>query len=255
MRSLSGRSRRSGARPVRSSSVSAAGKLEQGERIAAGGADEVLAHDRGQRAVEQRSGVGGAQPGEPQLGQPMGIELPRIAVARPDEHRDRIGLQSPRDEHERLGRRAVEPVRVVDDAQQRLRVGGRREQAQDRHRDEEAVLDALVRQPEGAPQRGALHVGQLAGAVEERPQQLMQPGEGQLGLGLDAGAGEHPHAVRPRQRVLQQRGLADPGVAAQRRACRCASRLAASEQAVDGRALALSAQQHGPTLRGTRRWD
>ena len=74
MRSLSGRSRRSGARPVRSSSVSATGQLEQGERVAAGGAHEVLAHDRGQRAVEQRAGVGAAQPGEPQLGQPVRIE-------------------------------------------------------------------------------------------------------------------------------------------------------------------------------------
>ena len=184
----------------------------------------------------------------------MGIELPCIAVARPDEHRDRIGLQPPRDEHERLGRRAVEPVRVVDDAQQRLRVRGRCEQAQDRHRDEEAVLHALVRQPEGASQRGALHVGQLAGAVDDRPQQLVQPGERQLGLGLHAGAGEHPHAVRLLQGVLQQRGLADPGVAAQdeRAAARLPGRL---EEAVDGRALALPAQQHGRTLRRTRRRD
>ena len=194
------------------------------------------------------------QPGQPQLGQAMRIELPCIAFARPDEDRDRIGLQPAGDEHERLGRRAVEPVRVVDDAQQRLRIGGRREQAQDRHRDEEAVLHALGRQPERAPQRGGLHVGQLVGDVEHRPQQLVQPGERQLGLGLDAGAGEHPHPVGARQRVLQQRRLADSRLAAQHEgaAARLPGRV---EQAVDGRALAVSAQQHGPTLRRTRRSD
>ena len=50
---------------------------------------------------------------------------------------------------------------------------------------------------------------------EDRPQQLMQAGEGQLGLSLDAGAREHAHPVGARQRALQQRGLADPRLAAQ----------------------------------------
>ena len=145
----------------------------------------------------------------------MRVELARVVVARPDEHGDRVGLQPPRHEHERLGRRAVEPVGVVDDAQQRPLVGGGGEQAQHGDRDQEAVLDPLGRQPEGAAQRGGLHVGQLAGAVEHRPQQLVQAGEGQLGLGLDAGPREHAHPVGAGQRPLQQRGLADPGLAAQ----------------------------------------
>ena len=184
----------------------------------------------------------------------MRVELARVALARPDQHGDRIGLQAPRDEHERFGRRAVEPVRVVDDAQQRLRLGRRGEQAEHRHRDEEAILHALGRQPERAAQRGGLHVGQLGGAVQHRPQELVQAGEGQLGLGLDAGPGEHAHPVGARQRVLQQRGLADARVAAQHQdaAARGAGRI---EQAVDRLALAVSSQQHDPTLRRTRRWD
>ena len=154
MRSLSGRSRRSGARPVRSSSVSAAGSSSRASGLPPVAPTRSSRTTAGRAPSSSARGVGVAQPGEPQLGQPVRVELPRVALARPDEHRDRIGLQAPGDEHERLGRRAVEPVRVVDDAQQRLRVGRRREQARDRHRDEEAVLHALGRQPEGAPQRG-----------------------------------------------------------------------------------------------------
>ena len=127
------------------------GQLEQGERVAARDADELLAHDRGQGAVEERRRFGAAQPREPQLGQPRRLEMPRVALARADEHADRIGLQAAGDEDERVGRRPVEPVRVVDDAQQRLLVGRRGEQAQDGHRHQEAVLDAVGRQPEGAP--------------------------------------------------------------------------------------------------------
>ena len=56
------------------------------------------------------------------------------------------------------------------------------------HGDEEAVLDAIGGQPEGAAQGGGLDVGKLVGEVEDRPQQLVQAGEGQLGLGLDPGA-------------------------------------------------------------------
>ena len=229
-------------------------QLEQRERVAAGDVDQLVAHDRGQGAVEQGPRLGVAQPGEPQLGQPVRLERARVALARSDQHGDRVGLQPPGDEHERLGRRAVEPVGVVDHAQQRLVVGHGREQAQHGDRDEEAVLDALGGQPEGAAQGRGLDVGELVGEVEDRPQQLVQAGERQLGLGLDAGAGEHAHPVRARQRALQQRGLADPRVAAQHEhaAARVPGRV---EQAVDRRALALSAQEHAPTLRRTRRWD
>jgi hypothetical protein len=224
------------------------GQLEQGERIAAGGADELLAHDRGQRAVEQGGGVGIAQSGEPQLRQPMRVELPCIVLARCDEHRNRIGLQTPRHEDERVGRRAVQPVRVVDHAQQRLRVRGRREQAEDGHRDDEAVLHAVGRQPERAPQRGGLHVRQLVGPLEDRPQQLVQPGEGQLGLGLHAGPGEHAHPFRACHRMRQQRGLADSRVATQHEHT-AARGPGGVEQLVDRLALAVSSQQHAPTLR------
>ncbi len=108
-------------------------------------------------------------PATPQLGQPVPLEGACVGLARADEHGDRIGLQAPGDEHERVGRRAIEPMRIVDDAEQRLRVGGGGEQAQHGDGDEEAVLDAVGGQPEGAPQGAALHVGERVGVVEDGP--------------------------------------------------------------------------------------
>jgi hypothetical protein len=226
-------------------------QLEQGERVSPGSADEILTHPRGQRAVEQGAGVGVAQSGKPQLGQPVRVELAGIVLARCDEHCDRIGVQTPRHEHERVGRRAVEPVRVVDHAQQRLRVCGRGEQAQDGHRDEEAVLHAVGRQPERAPQRSVLHGRQLVGALQDGPQQLVQARERQLGLGLHGRAGEHPHAVGALPCVCQQRGLADPRLAAQYEDA-AARGPGCIEHAVDRLALAVTAEQHAPTLRRDR---
>ena len=110
----------------------------------------------------------------------MPLEGACVGLARADEHGDRIGLQAPGDEHERVGRRAIEPMRIVDDAQQRLRVGGGGEQPQHGDGDEEAVLDAVGGQPEGAPQGVALHVGERVGVVEDGPQELVKAGEGQL---------------------------------------------------------------------------
>ena len=43
----------------------------------------------------------------------------------------------------------------------------------------------------------------------------MHAGEGELVLGLDPDAAQHPHPVRSFARPLEQRRLADPGLAAE----------------------------------------
>jgi hypothetical protein len=225
-------------------------QLVQRERVAAGGAHQRVAHGGGQLAVliEQGDGVALVEADEGELGQARRLEAPRLALARGDEQGDGIGLQAPGDEHERLGRGAVEPVRVVDHAQQRLVVGDRGQDAEQRDRDEEAILDAVGGQPEGAVQRGGLNRRQRLGAIEHGPQQLVDPRERQLGLRLDADAGEHAHPLRAPNRVREQRRLADPRLAAEDEgaAARGAGR---AEQTVDCLALALSPQEHRGTLR------
>ena len=69
--------------------------------------------------------------------------------------------------------------------------------------------------PNAVRMAAALRVGQVLHRVQGGPQQLVQAGEGQVRLRLDAGRGEHPVAPAARgvDRSGQQRGLADPGLA------------------------------------------
>jgi hypothetical protein len=74
-------------------------------------------------------------------------------------------------------------------------------------------------------------------------QEQVQAGEGQLGLGLDAGPAQHPHPACAPSRVVQQRGLADPGLTPddQRTADPVPSRV---EEGVDPLLLGATTPQH-----------
>ena len=100
---------------------------------------------------------------------------------------DRLGQQAPRDEAERLHRHLVEPLRVIDDTEQRLVVGGGGHQAQHRQPDQEAVRGRPDSAAESDVQRLALWFGQLVEVVHQRRAQLLQPGECELHVGLHAG--------------------------------------------------------------------
>ena len=112
-------------------------------------------------------------------------------------------------EHERLGGAGVEPVRVVDEAQQRLPLRRLGEQREHGERDEEPLVARAVGEAERAAQRARLRRRQPVGVAEDRPQQLVQAGVRDLRLGLDAAPAEHAHARRQAARLLEQRRLAD----------------------------------------------
>jgi hypothetical protein len=57
-------------------------------------------------------------------------------------------------------------------------------------------------------QRVLLRTGQPPGMTDQRPAQLMQPGEGQLHLGLHTHRSGHPAPPGPADQVIQQRRLA-----------------------------------------------
>jgi hypothetical protein len=81
----------------------------------------------------------------------------------------------------------VEPLRVIDEAQQGSVVGGRSHQAQHCQPDEKAVR----RLPEAAAksdvQRFALRFGQLVKVIQQRCAELLQPCERKFHIGLHAG--------------------------------------------------------------------
>ena len=172
-------------------------------------------------------------------------------LARGEHDPDRLRQQATGDEGQRQRRGLIQPLRVVDDTQQRTLLGHLREQAQHRQPDEEPIRGSAGAQPEHDLHGLPLRRRELLEPVEQRPAQLMQAGEGQLHVRL------HPHRPhdgqirRRRDQVLQQRRLPDPGLAAQHQR----PALAATDrrdQVVQQRALARPAAQAGAPGRSAR---
>ena len=156
-----------------------------------------------------------------------GLERAQLALARAEQQRDALRVEPPGHELQRVRGPGVEPVGVVDDAQHRFALRELGEQREAGRVDEEALLAAALLQPERGPQRGRLRRGQAVEPAQRGPQQLVQGRERQLGLRLDAPCHQHLHAGRLLARVIQQRGLAGAGLAAQheRAAARRAGRV------------------------------
>ena len=144
------------------------------------------------------------------------IERRCLAFAKPDHHHERIGAEAASDESERIGGWAVEPLDVVGDHQDRAASGGIREQREGRQGDEERVFGRSLDQSERHTERRVLRLRQRLEPGEDRPEQKVKAGERQICLRPDTGRREHSHLRGPGQldSPLQQRRLADPGVAA-----------------------------------------
>jgi hypothetical protein len=136
---------------------------------------------------------------------------------------------------------------IVDRAQQAVVVGRIGEQPEGRERDEEAVVHRPAAQPERARQRVGLALRQAVDRAEHGAHQLVQAGEGHLGLGLDPDCPQDRHAAGARDRVVEQRRLADPGLAAHHEDA-AAGGARPFEERVQLSALHVSAVEHPPSI-------
>jgi hypothetical protein len=192
-------------------------ELDQGQRMAVcllenPGADALVERTRGDLR-QQRPGRLFIQSVQPEFGQAR--QLIRHGISwdrRPDrEHqRYRLRQQAAPDESEYLGRGLVEPLGVVYDAQHGLLLGGLRHEAERGEGDHEPVGAIPGGQPERDAEPATLRLGQRPEPAEHRRAQLVQPGEGELHLRLDAGHPGHPETGCLGDQVAQQFRLADP---------------------------------------------
>ena len=223
----------------------AARQLQQRQRVAARLGHDPIAHPLVERTrhhgLQQRLRITVVQPADDELRQPL--EMPLAGrLAHGEDQPDRLGPQTARHERQRLRRRAVEPLRIVHDADQRPLLRHVGQQAQDRQADEEAIRRVAVAQAERRAERLALRAGKALQAIHERRAELMQPGERELHLRLDARRPGDAAARRVPHQVLEQRALADAGLAAQhQRPAR--TRAHARHQLIQRRALAAPAEQ------------
>jgi hypothetical protein len=123
------------------------------------------------RSVEQLHGHCRVKRAEAALRQPGVGENRRVTIADGSQQDDRVGFQAACDEGEHVGCRAIEPVGVLGDQNQRRVAGDFRQQVERRHGDA------------GCP----LSWDQVSRVVLDRPQQLMQAREGKTRLRLNAG--------------------------------------------------------------------
>ena len=229
-------------------------QLEDRQRVAARLRDEPVAdalvepaRDDGR---EQGARVLLGEPSERQLRQADQLALVR-RLAHGEDDRHRLGQQPSRDEAQDLAGSGVEPLGVVDEAQQRALRGDLGQQAERGQGDQEAVGRGAGRQAQRDAQRGLLGLRERAEPTEHRRAELMQSRERQLHLGLDPGDPGDAEARRLPSAMVQQRRLADARLAADDQHCALPA-ADVLQQPVERLALAGSPQQHRRTGRGHR---
>ena len=120
----------------------AARQLQQGQRVATGLGDDpladVLVEPAGDDRGEQGARILVIEPLQAQLRHARQLAL-LARLADGEDDRDPLGEQAARHEPERLRGGLVEPLEVVHETQQRLRLGRLGQQRQRRQADEEAV--------------------------------------------------------------------------------------------------------------------
>ena len=160
--------------------------LEDGERVPAGSLPEP-SRDRGRgRAVgvllQQACRVLGRERREVELLESRQLEVIAGVGTRREQEHDGVGHQPLRREEERLRRGAVEPLGVVDDDEERVRLRRDGKQVERRGADREAVERARPPEAERVAERVRLRLGQLGEVIQQGPQQLEQAGAAELRL-------------------------------------------------------------------------
>ena len=130
--------------------------------------DRALAVGGANREFLRLTRVGGRQAREPQLGQAGRWERP-LAVARAEQHDNTLGVEASGGEDERVRRHPVEPLRVVDEAEQRAVAGVLRQEGEDREADEHGFGGIAGRQAQCRVERAALRLGEGGGVGEGMP--------------------------------------------------------------------------------------
>lgn len=172
------------------------GQFEQRQRVSARLGDDPLAYLLVQRHMAARGKqlpcVGVAQTIDEQAGQL--VELSHVA-GQPDgeHHGHRFGGDAPGEEGQCLQGGRVQPLRVVDHAQQRALTGLGGQQLQGRQTDTEHVGGARTRSESGL-EAVAVRGGQCVEMPQHRHAQLVQGGERQFRLVLRPG---RPHSPEP----------------------------------------------------------
>ena len=227
-------------------------QLQQREWVAARLGDDSLAHaivaEARDGRRQQDASVLRAEPSQRQLGQAFQRGCAG-GLAHPEHQCHRFREQPSRHEAEDLARGAVQPLRVIHHAQQRALLCHGSQEAEYGQRDQEVVPRLAGLQTQRDAQSVALRLWKRVEPNQHRSAELMHRRERQVHLGLDAGDPRRPERRRLARAVIQERGLADPRLAAdhQDRALAAADVV---QHPIEHLALGGTAQQYRRTAGG-----
>ena len=173
--------------------------------------------------------------------------MPDTALERREQQNDALGLEPACGEGERVSRRLIEPVRVVDHREQRCLFARLSEQTEDSDTNEEAIPNRCLPQAQGATECRHLRLGQPFEPIEDRMEELVEPGEGELGFRLDPDRSQDPHVGGLLLGVREQRGLPDARLSAHDKGTTL-RRPRAGDESLDSGGLNPPAVEHGPSL-------
>jgi hypothetical protein len=167
--------------------------LQQGRRVPPRLGHDSLAHPR---VTRPRDG-GSQQLQRIRIPQTLDDELRESReivgrLTRGEHDRDRLHGQTARDERERLRRCAIQPLRIVDNAEQRALLGQIRQEAENGQPDDKTVRRNSRVQTEHGPQRVALRARKALQPIHPWRAQLVQSCELVLRLCLDACRARNP---------------------------------------------------------------
>jgi hypothetical protein len=119
------------------------GKLQKNERNSACCYDELVSHlgseCLAESLLEEAASCLVVQGAEVEVVQPGTVKEAELPLAGSEEHCDALRLEPPGGEDERVGRRLIEPVGVVHQAENGTLLRKLGEHAENRDRDEEAI--------------------------------------------------------------------------------------------------------------------
>jgi hypothetical protein len=138
--------------------------------------------------------------------------LARLADSNEDEHR--LGQDPSRYKPENLRRRCIEPLPIVDDAEERTILRDLSQQAERCQGNQEAIRRIAHYQAERETKRVLLRTRNAVDIGKHRRAELVKSSERELHLGLDAGDPGNSKVRSLRYEMIEERGLTYPGLTA-----------------------------------------
>jgi len=179
-------------------SVPCARQLDERERVTATLSDDLVTDSRVERPAhvfeQQRSRVAFTEARYVQRRQPDEQVIAKAGPNRESEHHA-FSQQTASDELEDLPRRLVEPMGIVDDADQRPLFRDVGEERQGREPDEKTIRHAPSGQAKDGRERVALRRWKPLEAMEQWRAKLLEAAVGELYLGFDAARGRNVFAA------------------------------------------------------------